>query len=1105
MSAEKPEQNYILGIDVGVASLGLARLKLDPAGKPVDILGGSVLTYPIPFGAAERRLKRSARKTNDQKGRRLDRLSDLLAQHGIGYERGKEPKDLLELSPIKLRAKASREKIELAEFSRALFHMAKHRGSSAFREADIKRIENDETGPKDEKDGKGKEEKENRATAVGINALRAAMKAKNFKTYGQFLRWREKSNLPTRINAAKIANAKGDYAFYPSRELLQEEFNIIWDKQAEFHPDHVTDELKAAIANELFFQRAVTAPPPGKCPYYLEEDRLPRASRLFQERRIYEEVNSLKFTDKNGYALPYALEDRDKLVAVLMAGENLTFATIKSTLGLDRSTKLSLENSQARDGIKGYPLDLALGGAEALGTVWQNKSASDQDAVLRILATVHNDEKATAALHPLLNADRNLVTKALSTSLPKGWGRIGETATIKLLEQLKTKLIPAKKAEMEAGLVHAISPDGVVHDTLPYYGEILLGHTVPPMWVSDYRRDTDVAPHTNKLEEKFGRIPNPVVHLALNQIRKAINATIKKHGLPKAIHIELARELNKSAEARDEIAKQNEKNRKANNLIASRLEENNVTVSRANIQRYKLWEEQKNLCLYTGRTIAFGDLFGGTVDVDHILPRSQTFSDGLANKCVCLSSANKDKGNRAPFDAFSDREDYDWEGIMRRVADLPDNKQWRFSSNAMERFLQDPDFRARYGTDNSYLARVTRLYLTSLYGEPKHVVAVSSHIVSLLRGKWGLQNILGNKENGRKARDDHRHHFVDALVTACATRSTIQAIQTEAARTERAGLESFVENIAPPFGEPKDFYTLAKDVTHNKVSGARKADHSTAGQLHEDTLLGIVDGPDKKGAYVCRKRKTLDEYQSFAALEKPKIQNTLPDLPEIEEAREDLDNLKETIRSLMSEAEEELRAEQVADIAAGKKGKTNSPAAIYRRAIALHKAANGKTSFTLYEKQKLVNIQTSPGNNRPTGGFVSGRNHRKDFYTDANGKLAWQCISMLDANDPGFKPNASLPGHTLLWSAHKDDVIEMDDPENPVQRRRYVVAKMDKPKMGVIPEFDARPANERQLYEQGLSFFQNAGARRLTLNEIGDVKWAFPALPRSGLAPPDEA
>ncbi len=31
---------------------------------------------------------------------------------------------------------------------------------------------------------------------------------------------------------------------------------------------------------------------------------------------------------------------------------------------------------------------------------------------------------------------------------------------------------------------------GVIYDKLPYYGEILVGHTVEPMWVSDYRRTT---------------------------------------------------------------------------------------------------------------------------------------------------------------------------------------------------------------------------------------------------------------------------------------------------------------------------------------------------------------------------------------------------------------------------------------------------------------------------------------------------------------------------------------------------------------------------------------------------------------------------------------
>ena len=50
-------------------------------------------------------------------------------------------------------------------------------------------------------------------------------------------------------------------------------------------------------------------------------------------------------------------------------------------------------------------------------------------------------------------------------------------------------------------------------------------------------------------EEKFGRIPNPVVHVALNQIRKTANAYLELYGKPTRISIELARDMSTHQEA----------------------------------------------------------------------------------------------------------------------------------------------------------------------------------------------------------------------------------------------------------------------------------------------------------------------------------------------------------------------------------------------------------------------------------------------------------------------------------------------------------------------------------------------------------------------------
>src|SRR5690606_25812930 len=136
------------------------------------------------------------------------------------------------------------------------------------------------------------------------------------------------------------------------------------------------------------------------------------------------------------------------------------------------------ENAPNRKGIDGYPFDKIFDDTEMLGTQWNNLSKDTQDKVLQILTTVYDQESACMQLAEILENDKNAAQRLVSANLPKGWGRAGPTATDLLVEKLKEQVISARVAEDQAGLHHAMSPDGVIYDALPYYGEILVGHTM---------------------------------------------------------------------------------------------------------------------------------------------------------------------------------------------------------------------------------------------------------------------------------------------------------------------------------------------------------------------------------------------------------------------------------------------------------------------------------------------------------------------------------------------------------------------------------------------------------------------------------------------------
>ena len=946
----------------------------------------------------------------------------------------------------------------------------------------------------------------------GIKSLKSEMDRLGLSTYGQYLRWREKRNLPTRIKPRPKVNGKGDeYRFYPSRAMLMDEFDAIWACQREATPNafHLTEALRSQLHNEMFFQRDVTFPPPGRCPYHPDEPRLARASRLFHERRIYEEANHLRFHDRCGNPLVYTVAMRDRIVEVLMRGDPLTPSNIKALLEMPNTTIVNYEAGQIPKKIKGNPIDRAFEDA-GVGGVWAALNGADQDAVLDAMVEAPNVQRLRERLGPYF-PNTDTIESLLSVSLPGGHGRMGATATRAILTELKREVVPARVAEDKAGLSHAMTADGKIHERLPYYGELLNAHTVKPMWESSYRRETDAPPNTNRDEGRYGRIPNPVVHVAMNQLRRVVNEIISSYGLPLAIHVELARDLQRSQDERNEILNRNKRREKQNNKIREELTKLGVAISRPNIQRYRLWQEQGAQCIYTGECIGKTRLFSDYTDVDHLIPRSLVGNgvtikaiDSLNNRVVCLRQANAKKGDKTPHEAFSGSPDgYEWSAIMRRAKGLSGSKRRRFLADARDRFTEDDDFRARDGTDNAYIARITRQYLSCLYGDQDHVIAVSSHITSLLRGKWGLNSVLGSGETGTKSRDDHRHHYVDALVAACSSRRVIQSIHTESKRCWREGREEFVKDVEPPFGKKKAFRAAVKR-SLDGVLVARKPDHAVQGQMHEDTLHGIMSGPDSRGYYIAVLHKDVREYRTFAALGRAKIQATLRDYEFYEEARQRIELVRASILAYREQAERELLAEAKQAEEEGGKFRDPSENAIYQRALKLQPKDAPKT-FDLFGRKRLVNFQMS--GNQLTGGYESGRNHRVEFYADAEGRVRMEVISMLEANNPAFIPQSGHSGHQLIWKAHKDDLLLMDDPDVPNCRSTFSVVKI-RPgdsvgtgKMGVVPVFDARASdgnNKRRLIERGCGFFCQQGAQRIITTPIGVPSFHFPALPKSG-------
>nr|WP_245942013.1 type II CRISPR RNA-guided endonuclease Cas9 [Sphingomonas gilva] len=729
--------------------------------------------------------------------------------------------------PYSIRARALIERLEPHEIGRALFHLNQRRGFLSNRKA--------ERRSKDNEDGK---------IASGAKALDQAMAEAGTDTLGQFLAGRAEKRV--RLNGENQG-----YDFYPQRRHVAWEFQRIWEEQAKHHPALLTEEARAALHRVLFFQRPLKEPVVGVCTFVHSERRLPKAHPLFQERRLYEEVNQLEITTPGEAPRKLTLDQRNHLILLLRNKKEVAFTTLIGGKGLKLQQGESFNKaSETRTVLRGNEVYAALAHKDRFGDAWAHKSLEQQWTIIERLL----DEEDPGKLHTFLTGECGLDEAAAfavaKAPLPEGHGRLGETATRLILEELKKEVVTYDEAVRRGGWHHSDDRTGEILDRLPYYGE-LLARDIPPG-----SQDPSDPP-----EKRWGKITNPTVHIGLRQLEKLVNAIIAVHGRPDQIVVELARELNLGEDDKKKHEARIRRDTAAAIARGEKLEQEGVPNTGANRALLKLWEELNpanpldRRCPYCADPIGMRALFSGEADVDHIIPYSRSLDDSAGNKVVAHRRCNRAKGNRTPHERWGHDVDR-WDRLAGQVARLHKSKQWRFGPDAMERVEKDGGFLARQLTDTQYLSRLAGKYLRSLYPakEDGSVYVIPGRMTAMLRRLWGLNSLLpdhnyveNEHSNAPKNRLDHRHHAIDAAVTAVTTRSLLQRIAQTAGRAADKDLDRLFEGLDQPWegfredlGEALARVTVSHKADHGRKGRPSRHRDVTAGRLHNDTAYGLT-------------------------------------------------------------------------------------------------------------------------------------------------------------------------------------------------------------------------------------------------------------------------
>lgn len=1003
--------SYVLGIDLGTNSVGWAVVKVQIDGGrsiPIEILDAGVRIFSqgtegdISSGKdssrnVKRRQARQTRRQTDRRRRRKAKIFHMLQKadllppgdsiHEVITDLDKQILDkyardsdmsrheLSSLLVYYLRSRALGAPLDKYELGRVFYHLAQRRGFLSNRRAPVK---------DDEDLGQVK---------VAISDLEKNIEASGKRTLGDYFVGVDPHQQRIRVR-------------WTGRSMFEAEFEEIWKIQSKYHTTILTDVLHDDLKRAMFYQRPLKSQKHlvGECELEPGRIRAPKAVLMYQRWRILQDVNNLQLRNTStGEERNLSPDESRSLIDVLDSGRpevldakgNPTFAKLRKHLHVGKEWKFNLEAAD-RETLKGNTTAARL--RSIFGDSWDDLTDVEKEQVVEDIRSIVSDSALEKRAISRWGLDPAAAKRLAKCTLEDGYASVSLRAiekTMPLLEEGKTWTEARQLAYPDKS-----------HEALDLLPALV-----------------------NVKMQSLRTIRNPVVTRSLAELRKVVNAIIRRYGIPYEIHVELARDLKRPRDEREKIwKKQRDQEKKREKAAKKIMDEIGLQQpSRSDIEKVRLAEEQKWVCPYTGKNISINGLIGNQsqFDVDHIIPYSKSFDDSLANKVVCNNTANREKSNRTPLEAFGS-DDTRWNDILERVKRFDDREQkWRrFQWTAEDVERRYGGFSERQMNDTRYASRLAADYLGMLYGGrvdkigKLRIRVLAGGVTAELRRAWGLEAILGNGHG--KNRDDHRHHAVDAVAIALTTQGMVKRLSD---LYYRIGMQSSpgARDARGRLDEPwSGFLDNVRSVVDNVIPSIQRS-AKVRGQLHEETLYSTKQSVTERHI---RKSVTSLTKSEIEHITSEKVRDAV--LTKIEENKEKIKNAK-----------------KAAD--AGKELDTDELSTKWKNNLNIDDPPTLKTRDGRAIPIKHVRIKVKEasetfkqiGNGSRERAVLTGSNHHIEIFevTYPNGNVKWEgrIVTLLEAyNRKGrFVPiidrnwNGDGDGR-FLFSLVQGDIIRYD-------------------------------------------------------------------------------
>ena len=753
--------DLVLGLDIGIGSVGVGILNKVTG----EIIHKNSRIFPAAQAEnnVERRTNRQGRRLTRRKKHRRVRLNHLFEESGLITDFTQVS---INLNPYQLRVKGLTDELSNEELFIALKNMVKHRGISYL----------------DDASDDGNSSVGDYAQIVKENSKQLETKTpgqiqlERYQKYGQLRgdftieedgkKHRLINVFPTsayRAEALRILQTQQEFNPQITDEFINSYLQILTGKRKYYHgpgneksrTDYGRYTTKKDSEDEYLTLDNIFGILIGKCTFYPEEYRAAKASYTAQEFNLLNDLNNLTVPTETK---KLSEEQKNKII---------TYVKNEKAMGPAKLFKYiaKLLSCDVAD-IKGYRIDKsdkaeihtfeAYRKMKTLETIDIEQMEREKLDKLAYVLTLNTEKEGIQEALEHEFADGTFsqkqvdelvqFRKANSSIFGKGWHNF----SVKLMMELIPELYATSEEQMTI---------------LTRLGK---------------QKTTSSSNKTKYIDEKrlTEEIYNPVVAKSVRQAIKIVNAAIKEYSDFDNIVIEMARETNEDDEKKaiQKIQKANKDEKDAAMLKAANQYNGKAELPHSVFHGHKqlatkirLWHQQGERCLYTGKTISIHDLINNPnqFEIDHILPLSITFDDSLANKVLVYATANQEKGQRTPYQALDSMDDAwsfrELKAFVRESKTLSNKKkEYLLTEEDISKFDVRKKFIERNLVDTRYASRVVLNALQEHFRTRKidtKVSVVRGQFTSQLRRHWGIDKI----------RDTYHHHAVDALIIAASS------------------------------------------------------------------------------------------------------------------------------------------------------------------------------------------------------------------------------------------------------------------------------------------------------------------------------------------------